>query len=209
MHPPSLIPTFIHYPPSPIPILILPSSLPSFPHPYPHPSILSSLLSSSLPTSLHPLFPHLILLTVLGIVRCSYRFFIAGFDLWCVSKARHLNVCLYDPIVNVNENIGSYMKTEFGYVSWLHLLWWCCAATVFLTEVCASFLSPAVVLVSALGSLVLLLALAVYRHKHPVNLYLLLVFVSLFFLVSSILNTELFYLTSFVFEKGPLVQTWC
>ncbi|GLD63137.1 protein lifeguard 4, partial [Lates japonicus] len=36
--------------------------------------------------------------------------------------------------------------------------------------------SPAVVLVSALGSLVLLLALAVYRHQHPVNLYLLLVF---------------------------------
>ncbi|XP_077400656.1 protein lifeguard 4 [Vanacampus margaritifer] len=36
--------------------------------------------------------------------------------------------------------------------------------------------SPAVVLGSALGSLVLLLALAVYRHKHPVNLYLLLVF---------------------------------
>uniref|UniRef100_A0A3Q2YTG6 Transmembrane BAX inhibitor motif containing 4 n=1 Tax=Hippocampus comes TaxID=109280 RepID=A0A3Q2YTG6_HIPCM len=36
--------------------------------------------------------------------------------------------------------------------------------------------SPAIVLGSALGSLVLLLALAVYRHKHPVNLYLLLVF---------------------------------
>ncbi|XP_077356048.1 protein lifeguard 4 isoform X1 [Festucalex cinctus] len=36
--------------------------------------------------------------------------------------------------------------------------------------------SPAVVLGSALGSLVLLLALAVYRHKHPVNLYLLFVF---------------------------------
>ena len=38
--------------------------------------------------------------------------------------------------------------------------------------------SPAVVLVSALGSLVLLVALAVYRHKHPLNLYLLLAFVS-------------------------------
>ncbi|CAL8386590.1 unnamed protein product [Boreogadus saida] len=36
--------------------------------------------------------------------------------------------------------------------------------------------SPAVVLVSALGSLVLLVALAVYRHKHPLNLYLLLAF---------------------------------
>ncbi|XP_058480259.1 protein lifeguard 4 [Solea solea] len=36
--------------------------------------------------------------------------------------------------------------------------------------------SPVVVLVPALGSLILLVALAVYRHKHPVNLYLLLVF---------------------------------
>ncbi|XP_073694148.1 protein lifeguard 4-like [Garra rufa] len=33
--------------------------------------------------------------------------------------------------------------------------------------------SPALVLVSAIGSLILLLALAVYRHQHPVNLYLL------------------------------------
>lgn len=36
--------------------------------------------------------------------------------------------------------------------------------------------SPAVVLVSAIGSLVLLVALAVYRHKHPLNLYLLFTF---------------------------------
>ncbi|XP_030296358.1 protein lifeguard 4 isoform X3 [Sparus aurata] len=36
--------------------------------------------------------------------------------------------------------------------------------------------SPAMVLVSALGSLVLLLFLAIYRHQHPVNFYLLLVF---------------------------------
>ncbi|KAK9975850.1 hypothetical protein ABG768_021082 [Culter alburnus] len=33
--------------------------------------------------------------------------------------------------------------------------------------------SPSLVLVSAIGSLILLLALAVYRHQHPVNLYLL------------------------------------
>ncbi|XP_073694302.1 protein lifeguard 4-like [Garra rufa] len=33
--------------------------------------------------------------------------------------------------------------------------------------------SPVLVLVSAIGSLILLLALAVYRHQHPVNLYLL------------------------------------
>ncbi|KAG1953125.1 protein lifeguard 4 [Pimephales promelas] len=33
--------------------------------------------------------------------------------------------------------------------------------------------SPALVLISAIGSLILLLALAVYRHQHPINLYLL------------------------------------
>lgn len=43
---------------------------------------------------------------------------------------------------------------------------------------CVCFHSPSVVLVSAIGSLVLLLALAVYRHQHPVNLYLLFGFVS-------------------------------
>lgn len=36
--------------------------------------------------------------------------------------------------------------------------------------------SPAVVLVSAVGSLVLLLVLALYRHQHPLNLYLLALF---------------------------------
>ncbi|XP_067282994.1 protein lifeguard 4 [Pseudorasbora parva] len=33
--------------------------------------------------------------------------------------------------------------------------------------------SPALVLISAIGSLILLLVLAVYRHQHPINLYLL------------------------------------
>ncbi|KAA0720930.1 Protein lifeguard 4 [Triplophysa tibetana] len=33
--------------------------------------------------------------------------------------------------------------------------------------------SPALVLISAVGSLILLLALAVYRHQHPINLFLL------------------------------------
>ncbi|CAK6977622.1 protein lifeguard 4 [Scomber scombrus] len=50
--------------------------------------------------------------------------------------------------------------------------------------------SPAVVLVSALGSLVLLLALAMYRHQHPVNLYLLLVFIVL---TAVFLSTVTFY----------------
>lgn len=33
--------------------------------------------------------------------------------------------------------------------------------------------SPLLVLISAIGSLILLIALAVYRHQHPINLYLL------------------------------------
>ncbi|KAJ7987989.1 hypothetical protein DPEC_G00318970 [Dallia pectoralis] len=36
--------------------------------------------------------------------------------------------------------------------------------------------SPAVVLLSAVGSLVLIVALAIYRHQHPINLYLLAAF---------------------------------
>ncbi|KAJ8379077.1 hypothetical protein AAFF_G00231680 [Aldrovandia affinis] len=36
--------------------------------------------------------------------------------------------------------------------------------------------SPALVLVSAIGSLGLIFALAIYRHQHPINLYLLLAF---------------------------------
>uniref|UniRef100_A0A3Q2YTF8 Transmembrane BAX inhibitor motif containing 4 n=1 Tax=Hippocampus comes TaxID=109280 RepID=A0A3Q2YTF8_HIPCM len=57
--------------------------------------------------------------------------------------------------------------------------------------------SPAIVLGSALGSLVLLLALAVYRHKHPVNLYLLLVFVMTFYEYSTVLQA--LFLTCAVF----------
>uniref|UniRef100_A0AAQ5YU74 Transmembrane BAX inhibitor motif containing 4 n=1 Tax=Amphiprion ocellaris TaxID=80972 RepID=A0AAQ5YU74_AMPOC len=57
--------------------------------------------------------------------------------------------------------------------------------------------SPAVVLVSALLSLVLLLALAIYRHQHPVNLYLLLVFTVLTFLH---LSTVTFYEYSTVLQ---------
>uniref|UniRef100_A0A3B3QFI8 Transmembrane BAX inhibitor motif containing 4 n=1 Tax=Paramormyrops kingsleyae TaxID=1676925 RepID=A0A3B3QFI8_9TELE len=38
---------------------------------------------------------------------------------------------------------------------------------------------PSLVLVSAIGSLGLIFALAIYRHQHPINLYLLLGFVSI------------------------------
>uniref|UniRef100_A0A669D8J5 Transmembrane BAX inhibitor motif containing 4 n=1 Tax=Oreochromis niloticus TaxID=8128 RepID=A0A669D8J5_ORENI len=44
--------------------------------------------------------------------------------------------------------------------------------------------SPAVVMVSSLLSLVLLVALAVYRHQHPANLYLLFAFVSSFVFIT-------------------------
>lgn len=39
--------------------------------------------------------------------------------------------------------------------------------------------SPAVLLVSVLGSLVVIVALTLYRHQHPLNLYLLFGFVSI------------------------------
>ncbi|KAG8005850.1 Protein lifeguard 4 [Nibea albiflora] len=57
--------------------------------------------------------------------------------------------------------------------------------------------SPAVVLVSALGSLVLLLALAMYRHQHPINLYLLLIFI---FLTAVLFSTVTFYEYSIVLQ---------
>ncbi|KAL4660269.1 protein lifeguard 4 [Arapaima gigas] len=57
--------------------------------------------------------------------------------------------------------------------------------------------SPAVVLLSALGSLGLIFALAIYRHQHPINLYLLLSFVSM--------NSKLtFYEYSVVFQAFVL-----
>lgn len=58
--------------------------------------------------------------------------------------------------------------------------------------------SPGLVLVSALGSLVLLLALFVYRHQHPVNLYLLLTFTLLE--AVSVATTVTFYDYSTVFQ---------
>ncbi|GAA6103243.1 protein lifeguard 4 [Tachysurus ichikawai] len=60
--------------------------------------------------------------------------------------------------------------------------------------------SPSLVLLSAIGSLLLIIALAIYRHQHPVNLYLLLAFVSrslTFYEYSVVLQA--FVLTSAVF----------
>ncbi|XP_072309474.1 protein lifeguard 4 [Eucyclogobius newberryi] len=58
--------------------------------------------------------------------------------------------------------------------------------------------SPALVLVPALGSLVLLLALFVYRHQHPHNLYLLLSFTLLE--AVSVATTVTFYEYSTVLQ---------
>ncbi|KAM6985425.1 protein lifeguard 4 [Aplochiton taeniatus] len=62
--------------------------------------------------------------------------------------------------------------------------------------------SPAVVLVSAIGSLVLLLALAVYRHQHPVNLYLLFAFTLLE--AVSVATALTFYEYAIVFQAFVL-----
>lgn len=59
--------------------------------------------------------------------------------------------------------------------------------------------SPGLVLASALGSLVLLLALFIYRHQHPVNLYLLLTFTLLE--AVSVATTVTFYDRSVVFQS--------
>ncbi|CAN9508035.1 unnamed protein product [Ophioblennius macclurei] len=65
--------------------------------------------------------------------------------------------------------------------------------------------SPAVVLVLALLSLVVLLALAVYRHQHPVNLYLLLTFTLLESV--SVATTLTFYEYSTVLQALLLTFT--
>lgn len=39
---------------------------------------------------------------------------------------------------------------------------------------------PALLLISGLGSLAIIVALTLYRHQHPVNLYLLFGFVSIY-----------------------------
>ncbi|TSK13269.1 Protein lifeguard 4 [Bagarius yarrelli] len=56
--------------------------------------------------------------------------------------------------------------------------------------------SPSLVLLSAIGSLFLIIALAIYRHKHPINLYLLLGILT-FYEYSVVLQA--FVLTSAVF----------
>lgn len=59
------------------------------------------------------------------------------------------------------------------------------------------FFSPALILVFALGSLGLILALTVNRHKHPLNLYLLFGFVSI--LTISVTLTLTFLCFNFIY----------
>ncbi|XP_016298627.1 protein lifeguard 4-like [Sinocyclocheilus anshuiensis] len=64
--------------------------------------------------------------------------------------------------------------------------------------------SPSLVLISAIGSLILLLALAVYRHQHPINLYLLLGFTLLESL--SVATAVTFYEYSIVLQAFVLTS---
>ncbi|KAF4114733.1 protein lifeguard 4 [Onychostoma macrolepis] len=64
--------------------------------------------------------------------------------------------------------------------------------------------SPALVLISAIGSLILLLALAVYRHQHPINLYLLFGFTLLESL--SVATAVTFYEYSIVLQAFVLTS---
>ncbi|NWI16785.1 LFG4 protein, partial [Crypturellus soui] len=62
---------------------------------------------------------------------------------------------------------------------------------------------PALLLISAFGSLATILALAFYRHQHPINLYLLFGFISLFLFIVSFYDVSVvlqaFILTTAVF----------
>ncbi|XP_016130276.1 protein lifeguard 4 [Sinocyclocheilus grahami] len=64
--------------------------------------------------------------------------------------------------------------------------------------------SPSLVLISAIGSLILLLALAVYRHQHPINLYLLFGFTLLESL--SVATAVTFYEYSIVLQAFVLTS---
>lgn len=50
---------------------------------------------------------------------------------------------------------------------------------------CMELYRPALLLISGLGSLAVIVALTLYRHQHPVNLYLLFGFASIY--INSIL----------------------
>ncbi|KAG7320392.1 hypothetical protein KOW79_016245 [Hemibagrus wyckioides] len=64
--------------------------------------------------------------------------------------------------------------------------------------------SPSLVLLSAIGSLFLIIALAVYRHQHPINLYLLLAFTVLEAI--SVGTTVTFYEYSVVLQAFVLTS---
>ncbi|XP_060745688.1 protein lifeguard 4 [Tachysurus vachellii] len=64
--------------------------------------------------------------------------------------------------------------------------------------------SPSLVLLSAIGSLFLIIALAIYRHQHPVNLYLLLAFTVLE--AVSVGTTVTFYEYSVVLQAFVLTS---
>ncbi|XP_056133185.1 protein lifeguard 4 [Lampris incognitus] len=71
-----------------------------------------------------------------------------------------------------------FLRKVYSILSLQIILTTATAALFMLCDTIKDFVhaSPSVVLVSALLSLVLLMALAVYRHQHPVNLYLLITF---------------------------------
>jgi len=54
-----------------------------------------------------------------------------------------------------------------------------------MTFFCVKLYRPALLLVSGFGSLAVIVSLTIYRHQHPVNLYLLFGFVSIY--ITSIL----------------------
>uniref|UniRef100_A0A3B4V2Y2 Transmembrane BAX inhibitor motif containing 4 n=1 Tax=Seriola dumerili TaxID=41447 RepID=A0A3B4V2Y2_SERDU len=92
-----------------------------------------------------------------------------------------------------------FLKKVYSLLSLQMILTTATSALFMFSQTIKDFVhaSPAVVLVSALGSLVLLLALAVYRHKHPVNLYLLFLSTVSFYEYATVLQA--LFLTCAVF----------
>lgn len=104
----------------------------------------------------------------------DHSFVCSVYVLWAHQKLRTFKVKA------VNFGVGAWGCTEH-YTDWpmqSHGVLFC-------------FHSPSLVLLCAIGSLFLIIALAVYRHQHPINLYLLLGFVSRVFRLHSFLHSHL------------------
>ncbi|MBN3283459.1 LFG4 protein, partial [Polyodon spathula] len=94
--------------------------------------------------------------------------------------ARILNVhfCTISRLQSCFREFGNFLRKVYSILSIQIILTTVTSAVFMYSDSIKNFVhaSPALVLISAVGSLGLIFALAIYRHQHPVNLYLLLGF---------------------------------